>query len=69
MFEYYLLCDSQYNGLIVKKSKSTRDEFYYDKNKNDWVPIGIMNMYFWPESDQFEMYKEITEQEALEAIK
>ncbi|MDT2614182.1 hypothetical protein P7D46_10770 [Enterococcus dongliensis] len=69
MFEYYLLSDSQYSGLIVRKNKSTRAEFYYDKIKNKWLSIGIMNRYFWPESDQFEMYKEITEQEVLEAIK
>ncbi len=68
MFEYYMLKDSNYNGMIVKKEKETRKEFYFDANEKVWKPIGIMLRYFLPESDTFELYEELSKEKALEVI-
>lgn len=64
-FRYYRLLDKKYNGTIVKKNSKTCEEFYYNFKTMRWEPIGIMIRYFWPESETFEMYEEITETQSL----
>lgn len=69
MFSYFRLKDRQYNGLIVKKDRTTRKEFYYDEKQQDWKPISIMIRYFWPESETFEMFEELSEEKVKAAIR
>lgn len=68
MIKYYLLTDSEHNGMIIKKNIDTRDEWYFDRENEEWSPIAIMLRYFWPESDTFEEYDEITSKKAMEII-
>lgn len=68
MFSYFRLKDSQYNGLIVKKDRTTRKEFYCDEKQQDRKPISIMIHYFWPESETFEMFEELSEEKVKVAI-
>lgn len=66
MFDYFKLNDSNYNGMIVKKDRETREEFYFDTKNKSWKSISIMIRYFWPESDTFEMYESLSEKQVLE---
>ena len=69
MFYYYELKDCSHSGMIIRKNKENRREHYYNKKSKNWEPIGIMIRYFWPESDTFEMYEELSEEEVLRMIK
>ena len=67
MFNYYRLLDQTYNGFIVR-SKNRKDE-YFNADDKSWHETGLMVRYYSDESDQYGMYEEITEKEALETIK
>lgn len=68
MFKYYQLNDSKYNGLLIKMNQKNNEEFYFDKKNKQWQPIAIMIRYFWPESDTFEMYEELTDKKMRELV-
>jgi len=63
---YYRLLNRANHGQIVKGEG--RNNFEFDADKQEWVRSGIMLDYFWPESDTFEMYEEISEEEAMKSI-
>ncbi|MCL2531579.1 MAG: hypothetical protein FWE40_05430 [Oscillospiraceae bacterium] len=60
--EYVRLLSKEHKGIIVRCVG--RKQYQYDA-KNGWVPSGILLAYFWPDDPYYEMYEEITEQEAL----
>ncbi|AXY24775.1 hypothetical protein CL176_01390 [Suicoccus acidiformans] len=69
MFRYYLLLsDDEFNRVLVKKNIETREEKYFNPTNNNWEAIGIMIRYFWPDSDTYDMYEELTEEEAMEIV-
>ena len=59
MKSYYRLTSQQHNGIVVRVNKD-RTENYYDTAEMQWKPVAIMINYFWPDSDTFEMYEELT---------
>lgn len=63
-YRYYLLKANSNKGDIVKANG--RNQYIYE-NK-DWVPTGIMLEYFWEDDPKYEMYEEITEEEAMKRI-
>lgn len=62
MRSYYKLTSQQHNGLVVRVNED-RTENYYDSSEKQWKPVAIMIHYFWPESDTFELYEELTTKE------
>lgn len=56
---YYRLTSQQHNGIVVRVNED-RTESYYDSAEMQWKPVAIMINYFWPDSDTFEMYEELT---------
>lgn len=59
MKSYYKLTSQQHNGIVVRVNED-HSENYFDSDEAQWKPIAIMIHYFWPESDTFEMYEELT---------
>lgn len=66
MYKYYQLLDHKYNGLVVRSGNGKEE--YYNTDDKQWHETGVMIRYYSDESDQYGMYKEISEKEALEAI-
>jgi hypothetical protein len=62
---YYRLAVPQEEDVIVRTEGRSQQEFVKGKG---WVESGIMLEYFWPESDMYNQYSELTEEEALKAI-
>jgi hypothetical protein len=62
---YYRLLDPQHKGTIVKTEDKSQYQFELGKG---WIRTGIMLDYFFPESDTFDQYEEITEDEASKSI-
>ncbi|MHB8063520.1 MAG: hypothetical protein ACYDG2_12965 [Ruminiclostridium sp.] len=62
--KYIKLLDPEHSGTIVKSLG--RESFIY-KNKQ-WIRSGILTHYFFPESDLYDRYDEISEEEALKLI-
>lgn len=56
---YYRLLDTENYGTIVK----TEGQRHYKLEDGKWIRSGIMLHYFWPESDRFELYEELTAEE------
>ena len=69
MFSYFLLKDSEHEGMLIKRNDINRQEFYFNNETKRWTPIAILMNYFWIESDTFEMYDKISEQQAKELLK
>lgn len=67
MFDYYVLLDDIYNNTIVKVNG--RMQYRYVYGYNDWVPTGILLVYYTEGSYFYEKYKKISEEEALQIIK
>lgn len=64
--KYYKLLDPENKGIIVRAEGKNQEEYVPQKG---WVRSGILLHYFWPESDTYDMFEEISESEALQAIK
>ena len=59
----------KFTGALIRADHTSHEEWFFDARVNEWVPIGIMLNYFWPESPECGMYKELTEREAMQMIK
>lgn len=64
--EYVLLIDKENFGTIVRCNG--RKQFEFDKEKGSWVRSGILLDYFTDSSPLYEMYKEISEEEAMKLL-
>lgn len=62
---YYRLLDPKHKDIIIRAEGKTQEEYV---PKKGWIKNGIMLHYFWPESDTYDRYEEITEKEALQII-
>lgn len=62
---YYRLLDQTHKGVIVRMEGREQQQFIPGRG---WVDSGILIHYFWPESDTFERYKVISEDEALAEV-
>lgn len=65
--EYVLLIDKKNFGTIVRCNG--RYQFEFDKEKGSWIRSGILLDYFTDSSPLYEMYIEISEEEAMRMIK
>ncbi|NMA18647.1 MAG: hypothetical protein GX939_07895 [Clostridiaceae bacterium] len=65
MFEYCVLIDKENYGTVVKADGPK--QYRYEKDRG-WVRSGILLDYQMPSGPKLGMYKDITEQEALEMI-
>lgn len=61
---YVVLIDNVRRGTIVRMD----GQDHYRYKDGSWVETGIMMEYFDDESPAFELYKEITEEEAMKLI-
>ena len=61
---FYKLIDLPSYGTIVRTNGASQQMFVKGEG---WVDSGIMIRYFCDESDYYNLYEEISEQEALEA--
>jgi len=55
--------------MIVRVNNENHHEDYFDMREKAWKPIGIMIRYFFPDSETFEMYEELSEKKAMKMIK
>ncbi|OQB15005.1 MAG: hypothetical protein BWY15_00820 [Firmicutes bacterium ADurb.Bin193] len=64
---YFKLLDPKHKNTIVRAEGSSQQKFCKGKG---WVDSGIMMQYFAPydDNDLYNMYEEITEQEAMDLI-
>jgi transcriptional regulator of nitric oxide reductase len=65
MKRYYLLEDPERNGMVVYTEG--RYSFKYTQERG-WVRTGMMIDYLFPESDIYDRYREITEEEVNRLI-
>jgi hypothetical protein len=65
MATYYRLLDPEHENMIVKTEDKVQHR--YEPNKG-WIRTGIMLDYLWPESDTYDRYEEITEENAMQMI-
>jgi len=61
MATYYRLLDPKRKGTIVKTDGN--EQYLFDP-KTGWIKTGVMLEYFWPDSDIYDRYEEISEQTA-----
>lgn len=54
-------------GMIVRAHNGYQE--YYDKDKNEWIKTGVLMLYFCDESEVYDLYEDISEEEALKSIK
>lgn len=64
MEEYIMLTDNERDGTIIKCCG--RKHYIY--KDGEWVRTGIMVNYFCDESPYYDLYKEITKEEAEKLI-
>ncbi|MBL1225377.1 hypothetical protein [Enterococcus sp. BWR-S5] len=64
---FYRLLDSDYFGTIIKVSG--KNVFRFDLELNDWKETGLMILFYSDESDKYELYEEISEEQANDFIK
>lgn len=64
-YEYVELLDKEHKGMIMRMDGE--DQFIYKKGTG-WVESGLFLKYSWPESDLYELYKEISEKQAMKKI-
>lgn len=62
---YYKLLDNAHLNTVVKADGRVQHEYVTGQG---WVRSGIMIEYFCDESDTYNMYEEISEQEAIKLI-
>lgn len=63
--KYVVLTDNKYGGTVVRLCG--RKHYIY--RNGEWIRTGIMTHYFWDESPFYDLYKEITPEEAEQLIK
>ena len=63
--QYVELTDYDHLGEIVRREGWRCYEF----EKGGWVESTIMLGYLWPDSPEFGMYREISEEEAMRKLK
>lgn len=69
-YDYSRLDDWDEKGTVIRKEKSgAHKESWWNPEHQEWERIGIMNSYFWPDSDTYEMYTELTRSEAMAHIR
>lgn len=61
MFGYYKLTSTEHNGMVIRVNEENHHEEYFNTETKKWARIGIMMNYFFPESDTYDMYEELTE--------
>ncbi|PNH22016.1 hypothetical protein CAL30_03420 [Megasphaera hutchinsoni] len=66
-YSYYVLKDKPHKGTIIKWN-SEFEGYKYKPKTHEWVESGIMLEYFWEDDPKYEMYEEITEEEAMKRI-
>ena len=62
---YIELLDKEHKGIVMKLKGI--DQFIYRKGIG-WVESGLFLRYSWPESDLYDLYKEISEKQAMKKI-
>ncbi len=62
---YIELLDKEHKGIVMKLKGI--DQFIYRKGIG-WVESGLFLKYSWPESDLYDLYKEISEKQAMKKI-
>lgn len=62
---YYLLRALPHEGAIVRTNGAVHEEYIPDTG---WVRSGILIQYFNDESDYYNLYEELTEDDALKRI-
>lgn len=64
---YYRMLDKKHKGMVLRVSDQS-EEYY--KPGHGWTHIAIYGMYLLPydDNDLYDMYEEITEEEALAII-
>ncbi|MDR0921524.1 MAG: hypothetical protein LBM95_03970 [Lactobacillales bacterium] len=65
MFDYYVLNDEKHKGLLIRQNRETMDEAYYSVAFSQWTPCQLLVNYFLLESDVFNQYELLTEEEAI----
>lgn len=68
MYGYFKLTSNQHNGMIIRVNEENHHEEYFNTETEKWTKIGIMLNYFFPESDTYDMYEELTEKEVKKII-
>jgi len=63
---YFKLTDKANKGMILRAEGNYVESY---RKERGWVRDGIMIRYTFPESETYDMYEEISEEEALKAIK
>lgn len=66
-FEYVMLVDRERYGTIIRCQG--RLQYKYDVKSKAWVRSGILLEYQCDESPLYDLYKEISEEEAMKIIK
>lgn len=65
MMTYYRLQDPKNKGVIARAEGRNQQQCIPGRG---WVDSGILIHYFWPDSDIFERYEIISEEEAMAEI-
>ena len=63
---YFRLLDNNHKDVVVRADGPNQEE--YDPNKREWVWSGIMIDYFSDDSDTYNMFEEISRDEALVVV-
>ncbi|MDR3149814.1 MAG: hypothetical protein LBT88_07390 [Oscillospiraceae bacterium] len=64
-YEYVKLIDREHYGTVVRADGAKQYEW---DDKKGWVRSGILILYFCDESEYYDLYEEITEDEAMKLI-
>jgi len=64
-YEYVELLDKEHKGMIMRMDREY--QFIYKKGIG-WVESGLFLRYSWPESNLYDLYKEISEKQAMKKI-
>ncbi len=63
-YEYVTLIDNRRRGTVVK----CNGRLQYEYKNGEWVRSGVLMEYFNDESPYYDLYKEISEEEAMKMI-
>ena len=64
-YEYIELLDKEHKGTIMRMEEEK--QFVYEKGTG-WKRSALFLDYSWPESDLYDLYKEISEKQAMKKI-
>jgi hypothetical protein len=62
---YFKLIDREHYGTVVRAKGRSQQQHIHG---HGWVESGIMILYFCDESEYYDLYEEITEDEAMKLI-